>query len=198
MQYIVFDMEWNQPLGPSLAITSPIRLHGDIIEIGAVKLDENFEVRDTFSAYVCPEFYKKMHRKVGGLTHIDPQKLKTAPAFASVYEDFVNWCGDDYRFITWSGNDLPMLIDNLVVRGMDASDLPDAIDVQEIFADQIMNDTHCYALGKALELMHLPVETCHDALNDAINTVRVMECLDMEEGIRFFDMAYDEEEVCYA
>lgn len=41
MKYIVLDMEWNRPERRSKLESEPIVLHGEIIQIGAVMLDED-------------------------------------------------------------------------------------------------------------------------------------------------------------
>ena len=43
MHYIIFDLEWNQPSSASAAVMEPVYLTGEIIEIGAVKLNEDFD-----------------------------------------------------------------------------------------------------------------------------------------------------------
>ena len=43
---IVLDLEWNQPFSMRSMITTPVRLHGEIIQIGAVKLNEQLEIVD--------------------------------------------------------------------------------------------------------------------------------------------------------
>ena len=43
MNYIVLDLEWNQPFSNKTAIKSPVFLKGEIVQIGAVKLDDSFK-----------------------------------------------------------------------------------------------------------------------------------------------------------
>ena len=40
MNYIVMDLEWNQAISQKFVKTKPVYLSGEIIEIGAVKVDE--------------------------------------------------------------------------------------------------------------------------------------------------------------
>ena len=40
MNYIVLDMEWNQANSYAEMVKDPIMLTGEIVQIGAVKLDE--------------------------------------------------------------------------------------------------------------------------------------------------------------
>lgn len=42
MDYIILDLEWNRPADGSSMVQDPVHLGGEIVEIGAVKLDENF------------------------------------------------------------------------------------------------------------------------------------------------------------
>jgi hypothetical protein len=39
MQFIVLDLEWNQPLSPQRMVRDPFKLSGEIIQFGAVKID---------------------------------------------------------------------------------------------------------------------------------------------------------------
>ena len=50
MQYIVLDMEWNQPWPGSYAAQKvlPVQIHGEIIQIGAVRLLETGKIADEF------------------------------------------------------------------------------------------------------------------------------------------------------
>ena len=50
MNYIVLDMEWNQPWpgSPSSRKVLPVDIRGEIIQIGAVRLTEDRVVADEF------------------------------------------------------------------------------------------------------------------------------------------------------
>ena len=43
MHYIVLDFEWNQPLSEKEMLMEPFPFDSEIIEIGAIKLDESFQ-----------------------------------------------------------------------------------------------------------------------------------------------------------
>ena len=70
MQYIVLDMEWNQPWPGSHAAQKilPVEIHGEIIQIGAVRLLENGTVADEFQVLARPKYYKKLNSRVSKLT----------------------------------------------------------------------------------------------------------------------------------
>ena len=48
MNYIVLDMEWNQPWpgSPSAKKVLPVQIRGEIIQIGAVRITEDQQVGD--------------------------------------------------------------------------------------------------------------------------------------------------------
>ena len=58
MQYIVLDMEWNQPWPGSYAAQKvlPVQIHGEIIQIGAVRLLETGKIADEFQVLVRPKY----------------------------------------------------------------------------------------------------------------------------------------------
>ena len=84
MKYIVFDLEWNQsPSGKEGAVES---LPFEIIEIGAVKLDENF-ARAWYNLSIA-RF--KMGKIDEAIEAID-KAIETDPANAQQYTNLKNY-----------------------------------------------------------------------------------------------------------
>ena len=183
MQYIIFDLEWNQPSTPEAAVTQPLFLSGEIIQIGAVKLSESFEVIDELRLYIRPSYYTKLHKQISALTHIRDKDLENAPLFPQAYDIFSKWCGEDYSYMTWSMSDMPMLIDNMLLHGIDCSRLPICYDVQRIFGREILRSNNRCSLNHALEILNMKGDLAHDALHDAKNTAKICTFLDLEQYI---------------
>jgi len=61
---IVIDLEWNQPLAGRTHIPG---FYGEIIQIGAAKIDENCNVTDTFSIVIKPVHYKKINNALADM-----------------------------------------------------------------------------------------------------------------------------------
>ena len=78
MQYIILDMEWNQPWPGSYsakkALPSPMR--GEIVQIGAVRMTQEQQIADEFQILIRPQYFKKMNRKVASLTGIRDSLLR--------------------------------------------------------------------------------------------------------------------------
>ena len=76
MNLIVFDLEWNIGYQPKTFRYhgAEITLRGEIIQIGAVRIDERGDVLDTFDMTLKPRIFRKLQHhiaKVTGLTQLD-------------------------------------------------------------------------------------------------------------------------------
>lgn len=187
MHYIVLDMEWNQPFGLKRLIKEPVVLWGEVIQIGAVKLDEDYRVIDNFKIMVLPKYYKKMHKQVKKITKITTEDLQYGFPFEVAFKHFKKWCGDEFAFLTWGADDIDMLRDNMTVNGIDTDWVPNTYNVQAIFDDQITRERRQVSLTYAMEKIGEEALDAHDALNDARNTARICLRLDMAGGLQEYD-----------
>ncbi len=184
MNYIILDMEWNQAVDRSKVVQSPVILRGEIIQIGAVKTDENFDLIDKLKINIAPKYYKKMNRHVEKITGITNAQLSKGEKFPEAFERFKAWCGDDFRFITWGFDDVAMLSDNLAIHGFEPSWGNDYINLQLIYKNQIDNERTQWSLSDAVERLQIPMDAqVHDAMNDAWFTYEVCRRLDMQKGL---------------
>ena len=108
MHYIVADLEWNGSYAK--------KAHGyfnEIIEIGAVKMDETMQPLDTFHAVIKPVVTKKLSEFVSDLTNITPEELEDGTTFQVAAAALEKWAGgDDTVLLTWSTTDLSVLLEN--------------------------------------------------------------------------------------
>lgn len=196
MHYIVIDLEWNQTYHEKALATQKelsIRLRGEVIQIGAVKLDESLSLCGSYRITVRPRFYKKIHRHVMRLTGIDQAQLDHGVPLAEAMESFHRFCGDDAVFLTWGPDDMPMLFDNLRANKLTYTFLDRYYDMQPMFNRETDGEKRQRSLEYAME--HFGIEMnlpAHDALNDALFTARVAQKLNIAEGIRAADAATGE------
>lgn len=190
MNYIVLDMEWNCPRTDAETVRTPFFFDSEIIQFGAVKLDEQFHVIDEFKCNVKPVFYPTLSGSIARLTRIGQSFLDTAQPFAAAYEAFCAWCGDSYSFMTWSTTDVPVLMDNLLIHGLDLDSIPACYDIQRIFGHEMMRDDRQWALDKVMDMLHLQADKAHNALHDARNTVLVCEYLDLPTYLEEYRLRY--------
>lgn len=192
MKYISLDLEWNQAYAQkALAVQKRLesRLRGEVIQIGAVKLDENLNMIGSYRIIVKPKFFKTIQRHVMRLTGITQTMLDHGTPLPEAIERFHRWCGEDFAFLTWGPDDIPMLEDNLRAHKIDGAWLHNTYDLQLIFSRQTEDGAKRQrSLEFAME--HFGIEQnlpAHDALNDAYFTALVAKRLDVAGGIASYD-----------
>lgn len=197
MYYIALDLEWNQAYAPkALAVQRQLsaRMRGEVIQIGAVKLDRNMRVCGSYQVIVKPKYFKKLHRHVSTLTGITQEQMDMGMMLPDAGRSFREWCGKDFVFLTWGPDDIPMLKENFHVHGIESEWLLNSYDLQRIFNCQTDGDTKRQrSLEYAMEHFDIPQTLpAHDALNDAYFTALVAQKLNVPEGIRFYNEARGE------
>ena len=190
MNYIIMDLEWNQAVCPAKIVRTPILLHGEIIQIGAVKTDDKFNLIDKIKINVRPKYYKKMNSHVAQITGITDMQLTAGETFPQAFKRFKSWCdgspagSEEFRFITWGFDDLGMLSDNLTLHGLDPNFCSNYIILQLIYNRQLKSEHLQCALSTAAESLEIPLDVqVHDAFNDAYLTYEVCRKLDMVLGL---------------
>lgn len=186
MNYIILDMEWNQGYPGAKVFIGDTRrqLSGEIIQIGAVKLNECFEVTDTYRRLVRPVFYRKMHYKVQELTGITKEQLLGAKSFTEVLPDFIAWCGEEHEFLIWGADDISILRQNIEINKQGGYKIHDWYNLQLIYNAQYKSEHKQVALSTACEALGINTELqLHDALNDALYTAEICKKLDMKTGL---------------
>lgn len=183
MNYIVLDMEWNQAYSYAEMVKDPVMLTGEIVQIGAVKLDDTFRPVDSFHQRVKPCYYLEIHPRVAEVTRLTTADLRQGASFCSAFEAFSDWCGSDFRFLVWGTEDMKVLRKNMMLHDIATADMPQHYNLQNIFTAQLSGKVKQYSLRNALALVHEKPYAAHDALNDAMSTVLVCNHLDMARGL---------------
>lgn len=177
MNYVVVDLEWNQAMSSKSSVFNklPIKLRGEIIEIGAVKLTQDMQPAEEFTIDVKPVYFKRMHYKVKKLTGFDKERLALGHSFSDAFEQFKQWCGEDVTFLTWGCDDRGIMEQNIIIHDLDWDWINSWINLQLIYNMQTDGDKNQKSLATAME--HFGIEqtrVAHDALGDAYNTALVL------------------------
>ena len=193
MNYIVMDMEWNQPWpgSPSSKKVLPVQIRGEIIQIGAVRLTEDQEVADEFQIMIKPKYYRHLNRRVSKLTGIKESQLREEGVpFPEAIEAFKQWCGEELVFLTWGFDDIGILRENLQLFGLDTDFTEKWYNAQMIFNAQTDGSNAQKALKTAMEIFGIEAtRPAHDALGDAYHTALICARLDLKKGAAEYDEA---------
>ncbi|WP_026507406.1 3'-5' exonuclease [Butyrivibrio sp. MC2013] len=174
--YIVFDLEWNQ--GGSIREQELKELPFEIVEIGAVRMNENREITGSFSRLIKPQVYKKMHSITGKLIHLTMNDLEKGAPFLDVISDFFKWAGEKPVFCTWGNLDLTELQRNMDYYHMDPLSVGpiEYIDVQKLFSLAFEDGKLRRNLEFGIDYMKLKkTHPFHRALSDAQYTAEIFQ-----------------------
>lgn len=179
MHYIVFDLEFNQSdhLAKDDKTDSELKCPFEVIQIGAVKLNQNLQKVDAFNKLVKPQIYKELNKYVKEVTGLVLKDFNGCDDFTSVYSEFLDFIKCDSCILcVWGTVDLRELIRNIKYYNLNTALLPkDYIDIQRHVSKYLgCPKGTSIGLGKAVELLkiHLKHEL-HDAYNDAYYTAEV-------------------------
>ena len=193
MQYIVLDLEWNQPISYHSPAFKSVgaKLLFEMIQIGAVKVDESFQVVDSFSQLIQPQHYIRLHPRISRITHITQDDLADAPLFPEALAAFARWCGEDYALLTWGPDDISVLYQNITFYKCDTP-LGQIYDLQRLFGEYSGQTKDRKGLKAAMEQLEIdPDEEAmpfHNAVNDAYYTALVFARLPLPQNVLNFPL----------
>ncbi len=179
MNYIVLDLEFNQafPFKSGRHTVLNPECPFEIIQIGAVKLDETFRLTDRFNFMIKPKIYPRLHPFVEKITGITKEQLQDSPSFPEAYEAFLKFIGTEKSVLcTWGVDDIKSLFKNVLYYNLNTELMTDQYINVQAFATNYLH----YEPGKAIGLknavteLNLEIESAfHDALNDAEYTAKI-------------------------
>lgn len=172
--YIIFDLEWNQSIyGKADSIED---FPFEIIEIGAVRMDQDCMMGGEFHRLIRPQVYTQMHYAISEVTHMDMGELWShGEEFAVAARDFLGWCGEESIYCTWGAMDLTELQRNMRHFSVE-NPFPKPLfyyDIQKLYG-LFYKDGVKPSLDTAVEEMGLlENRPFHRALDDAYYTGKV-------------------------
>ncbi len=173
-KYVIVDLEMcHVPYGPKREM---FNWRSELIQIGAVVVNEELETADEFMTFVAPEF-GEIDSEIEELTGISKSDVDGAPRIDEALRMFLDWLPDDSELVSWSENDELQIrreleAKGIAIEGMDYY-LDSWIDCQETFSEK-MDAQKIYKLSEALIISDINYdENQHDALVDAKNTAQL-------------------------
>ena len=171
MLHVFVDFEMN-PIDRRFAEPRKISKQ-EIIEIGAVMLDDALRQVSDFRQYVRP-VYGPLQHTVRRITRIRPAMLSGAPGFCEAMTRFLDWCGGDCRLYTWGPNDLMAVRDEAALKKFADPRLEESYprweDFQQTFV-RLLGLDHRISLKDAVgSAQNVFTGRAHEALWDAKNT----------------------------
>ena len=121
--------------------------------------------------------------KLSEMLEITEDELKMGDDFASAAKEFLEWCGDDYEFITWGSSDLTEFQRNMKHFGVE-NNFPFPFmyyDLQKLYSKVYSDGKTRRSLKMAIEELGFSEDAeYHSAINDAVYTARIFQQMDFD------------------
>ncbi|MBR0542743.1 MAG: exonuclease domain-containing protein [Clostridia bacterium] len=193
MQFVVMDLEWNT------AYSKKNRgFFNEVIEIGAVKLNESFEIIDKISIIVKPQISKTLRGRTKDLTHITNEDVSQGKVFAQAVKEFSEWLGDDKNvFLTWGDGDIRVLIKNYeYFTGNDNIEYINFYGDAQKYCQSFINTASHQQIGLAAACEQFGINpddfSHHRALDDSLMTVECIKKVFDREKLKGYIHTCDE------
>lgn len=173
MKYIIVDLEatcWENKItdGRGQKIS-------EIIEIGALRINENGAIESEFSEFVKPVLNTELSEFCRTLTTISQTEIDAAEKFDRVIERFKNWMGKDEEIVlcSWGFYDKKQFLSDCNLHLLDTSWLVNHISLKHQFAE-IRRLKKPPGMSGALLLENLiPEGVHHRGIDDARNIAKL-------------------------
>lgn len=200
MKYtVILDFEFN--VIQEREVRKKYDLSREIVEFGAVMLNQNNEMIKEFRRFTRPQLGQLTHMCTC-FTGITMKQVAKAQTIEECLNSFLNWLGkvEDVCIYAWSDSDLRQLKEECLAKHIQDTRL-DIIfnnwhDLQAEFSG-ILGETRKYGLQTALQKVGLIFAgSQHDALDDARNTAELFVLVQKPNEIRqqFHRESFREEE----
>ena len=107
MEYVIFDLEWD-----NVFYKKEKRFINQILQIGAVKLDGDFNITESFTATIRSAISKRVTGRFATLTGITTEKMLKGIPFEDAVRAFNKFSSKADVTMTWSDSDLYTIVEN--------------------------------------------------------------------------------------
>ncbi|MDI6778425.1 MAG: 3'-5' exonuclease [Patescibacteria group bacterium] len=192
MEYIIFDLEatcWEKK-------NNRIK---EVIEIGAVRLNNELKIIDAFSKFVRPTKIPVLSDFCKELTHISQQDIESAPMFGEAMRNFEEWIfssGKKVMVLSWGYYDKKQIIKESAIKGYTGRILDllneNHISLKHEFA-KIRKEKTC-GMKRALSKLNIPLKGSHHrGIDDAKNIAKIFKTIYLElkssQDLKQFNLA---------
>lgn len=169
MEYIILDLEWD-----SVYFPPEKRFINHILQIGAVKLDNDFNIIDTFNRVICSKISKRVSSRFAKLTGITSEIMRAGVPFKTAVEEYNQFAESADVTMSWSNSDLYTIIENeeLLLKNQLKFKMKGYLDLQKLVQGDLYNrgyeSKNQIALEAAAEFLGVESESfeLHNALDD--------------------------------
>lgn len=170
MEYVIFDLEWD-----NVFYKKEKRFINQILQIGAVKLDGDFNVIDSFTATIRSDISKRVTGRFATLTGITTEKMLAGIPLEHAVKEFNEFSRNADVTMTWSDSDLYTIVENeMLLKNSGVSfNMNFYLDLQKLvqakMRDKGYSSKNQVSLEGAAEFFNVSIDeySMHTALDDS-------------------------------
>lgn len=185
MQHVFLDFEMN-PIPRDNQEARAIAL-SEIIQIGAVKLNDDYQITDRFSLNVRPEL-NLIQPNITALTGIKQTDVDGAPLLSEALAQFAAWIGDEKtRVYSWSNTDRRQLEKECQLKELEIPrQFRRWMDFQRVYSRLMgLSRRNPLSLKNALGASETDFEgSQHSAVADAENSASLLQLVKDKEAFK--------------
>ena len=169
MKYIIFDLEatcWEK---------KDINFKHEIIEIGAIKYNNEYSKISEFNCFVKPIIEPTLSQFCKELTSINQIDIDNALSFKKAIHNFKNWIvtSEDYLLCSWGHYDRRQLVSDSILHKIDNEWTNNHISLKHQYA-HFKKLKKPIGMRKALEMENIILEGIHHrGIDDARNIAKI-------------------------
>lgn len=176
-KFVIFDLETTES-----TLASARGKYPEIVEVGAVLVDSEFEAISTFTSLVRPDRIDDFTDYSESFTGIKREEVEKAPHWSEVSKDFMEFTKfNGYKLMSWGVIfDYGVLMQEYWKKGMrwpHAYPLLDALSMTCWMASYWGLKFDGWKLSKVCKRLEVPEEGKHRALNGALTVLEVLKVL---------------------
>jgi DNA polymerase III epsilon subunit-like protein len=187
MGYVVIDLEFNRMDNiekhyPNIYLEheylKDIDIESEIIEIGAIKVDQYMKVEEELKVYIKPSIFPVLNPEIINITKITNEDLEKGISFEEAMAKLKEFTGNNI-LCSWAKDDIAQIIINSHYHKYeDIKWVNKYIDIQE-YVTKVIGAKKSLSLKNALTRLNIKADSnlLHDALNDAYFTVQAFKQL---------------------
>lgn len=169
MNFIIVDLE------ATCLEVKPVDYISEIIEIGAVKVDEKGNILDTFDVFVKPTINPILSDFCKELTTITQEEVDNGLDKETALREFKNFCGSNCMLLSWGAYDKNQLRKDFADVGLSTFILNNHHNLKVEFS-RILGCKKQYGMAKALRIANIDLDgTHHRGIDDAKNIAKIFQ-----------------------
>ncbi len=186
---VVLDLEWD-----SAYFVAHHRFVNQIVQIGAIRLDERLNITDSFCETVRSSLTKKLTGRFTTLTGITSREMLAGIPLSEAFRRYNRWVGENPITYTYSTSDLYTILENesLLLDSTLSLKIGKYVDLQSYVQSRMREAgfeiSSQISLEKAAEMLDIQHDrlNLHMAKDDCILSAALLRRFYSEESVRPF------------